>query len=81
MAGAFVPLNLSTAASGPPPGPGQAPVAAFRPARPSNSPLHSSGCEPGLGHPLVTVRKDGDRVVAIHIQCPCGQVIDLDCES
>jgi hypothetical protein len=31
------------------------------------------------GRPQVTVRRDGQRVSAIHIQCRCGQVIELAC--
>lgn len=42
--------------------------------------LHGSG---GAGHPegppTITVRKEGDRVAGIRIQCSCGQVIDLAC--
>jgi hypothetical protein len=30
--------------------------------------------------PLVTFRKEGDRVTQIHIECPCGQIVVLDCE-
>jgi hypothetical protein len=31
------------------------------------------------GQPLVRVIKEDDKVVRIHIECVCGQVIDLDC--
>ena len=30
--------------------------------------------------PLVTFKREGDRVTQIHIQCPCGQIVVLDCE-
>jgi len=29
--------------------------------------------------PVVTLKKDGDRVTQIHIQCACGQVVELEC--
>jgi hypothetical protein len=43
-----------------------APGAAPAPSRP--------GCEP-----RVSLQREGDRVTGIHIQCSCGQVIDLAC--
>jgi len=33
----------------------------------------------GLGEPRVTVQRDGQRVTHLHIQCTCGQTIDLAC--
>jgi hypothetical protein len=33
-----------------------------------------SHCEP-----RVTMQRDGEHVTSIHIQCSCGQVIDLAC--
>jgi len=29
--------------------------------------------------PKVTLHREGDRISAIHIQCSCGQIIDLTC--
>ncbi len=29
--------------------------------------------------PVVTLKKDGDRVTHIRIQCGCGEVIELEC--
>lgn len=29
--------------------------------------------------PRITLQRDGDRVSAIHVQCSCGQVIELAC--
>lgn len=50
---------------------------AFRPLETSAAaaprPFHAS-CEP-----RVSIQRDGDRVTSIHIQCGCGQVIDLAC--
>jgi len=30
--------------------------------------------------PLVTFKREGDRVTQIHVECPCGHVVVLDCE-
>ena len=35
---------------------------------------HAGNCEP-----QVSLQRDGNRVTGIHIQCSCGQVIDLSC--
>jgi hypothetical protein len=35
---------------------------------------HAAQCES-----KVTLQRDGDRVTGIHVQCSCGQVIDLAC--
>jgi hypothetical protein len=37
------------------------------------------GSTPAVCSPRVNVQRDGDRVTGIHIQCSCGQVIDLSC--
>lgn len=29
--------------------------------------------------PTVTLVREGDRVTRIRVQCPCGQVIELEC--
>lgn len=29
--------------------------------------------------PRVTLQKEADRVTGIHIECSCGQIIDLNC--
>lgn len=31
------------------------------------------------GEPKVTLQRDGNRVTGIHIQCACGQVMELSC--
>jgi hypothetical protein len=36
--------------------------------------LSKKGCEPYL-----SVQREGDRITSIHIQCSCGQTIDLTC--
>jgi len=35
---------------------------------------HAATCEP-----KVSLQRDGNRVTGIHIQCSCGQVIELSC--
>lgn len=61
-----------------------APPAPFRPLAtpaPSTPADHShppSGT--AAAAPVVTLRKEGDRVTGIRIQCSCGQVIDLACQ-
>ncbi len=44
-------------------------------ARPQQSPVAASP----LCEPRVTVQRDGTRVTHLHIQCTCGQTIDLAC--
>ncbi len=39
-----------------------------------------STCTGGNGQPLITLKKDGERVVQIRVQCTCGQVIELACD-
>ncbi len=43
----------------------------------------SVGTTPCAQHPatapVVTLRRDGDHVTHIRIQCPCGQLIELEC--
>ena len=44
-----------------------------------------SAQNPGAGQPaaqhrpVINVKRDGDRVRTIHIECCCGEIIDLDC--
>lgn len=33
----------------------------------------------GQCEPCVTLKRDGDRVSAIRIQCSCGQIVELAC--
>ena len=35
---------------------------------------------PARCEPAITLERNGDRVTAIHIQCSCGQSIDLVCD-
>jgi hypothetical protein len=29
--------------------------------------------------PVVTLKRNGDQVTHIHIQCACGEVVELEC--
>ena len=58
-------LSSANAASGSDPTkPGSAP-----------HPLHA----PGAAQPVVTLKREGDVVTGIRIQCACGQVLELAC--
>ena len=46
---------------------------------PPNLSLHNSHAAPSGAGPLVTLQREGDRVTGIRIECPCGQVIELEC--
>jgi len=39
-------------------------------------PVHSNSCR----EPVVTLQREGEKITSVHIECPCGQVIDLLCE-
>lgn len=51
----------------------QSVAAAAVPSMP-NPVAHAPACEP-----KVSLQRDGNRVTGIHIQCSCGQVIELAC--
>ncbi|MGO8674276.1 MAG: hypothetical protein ACLQVX_00245 [Limisphaerales bacterium] len=80
----FVPFSLSARAAAPaaaqtkldaePP-----PSRSFRPmasAAASTPQVLAAGAEP-----IVTLERDGSRITHIKIQCCCGHVIELACES
>ena len=85
----FIPLITSSLLAAPPDAfrarvlPQSPATAAFQAL---NSPT-SSSAQPGHAHPpassarppVVTLRREGDRVVGIHIECSCGQIIELAC--
>lgn len=49
---------------------------AFAPLHPSSfSPAPKAPC--AQTQPIVTPKRDGDRITGVLIQCNCGQVIDL----
>jgi hypothetical protein len=88
MAQPFTPITAPAArpggaAGGPAPG---APAPAPRPAAAAPfTPLQLSvaprGAEAGsaCGQPRVSVDREGERITGIRVECPCGQVIDLEC--
>jgi hypothetical protein len=42
----------------------------------------SSAASPALrncANPKVTLRRQGDMVTSIRVECPCGQVVELNC--
>lgn len=41
--------------------------------------VHSHAPDPTGRPPVVTLKREGDRVIGIHIECSCGQIIDLAC--
>ena len=34
---------------------------------------------PNCNKPVVTLKKDGQKITQIQIQCSCGQIVELDC--
>ncbi len=34
---------------------------------------------PGTKQPAITLKRDGDTVTSIRVQCGCGHVIELNC--
>jgi hypothetical protein len=47
---------------------------AFKSFEKASTATNKKGCEPHL-----SVQREGDRITSIHIQCSCGQTIDLTC--
>ena len=62
----FAPLEFRAA---PPAADGKAPNGATTPSR---SPQNCAA-------PKVTLQRQGDMVTSIRVECPCGQVIELNC--
>ena len=82
----FIPF----AQAGPPPGPelrmfrpkvlpGGNTAAAFKPLTPGTAPHSHHSTVTSGAQPLVTLKREGDLVTGIRIQCACGQVIELAC--
>jgi hypothetical protein len=42
----------------------------------SAAPAHGDSCR----EPVLTLQRDGDKIIGIRIECVCGQVINLSCE-
>ena len=81
MEGQFVPLFSKGAvlggssATSKPGSAGPQTPAGFRLLNQPNGP----GASDQAGKPQVTLRREGDRVTQIRVQCACGQVIELEC--
>jgi hypothetical protein len=81
MAAEFTPLiaslktTLAGTAAGPKPAPAFAPLAA---------PMDASRVAPVVQHAHgsvnIEVKKEGERISQIRVQCRCGEVIEIDCE-
>lgn len=94
MSGDFVPLMKKASADSSPsfrikvvPGAGE-PAAPFlpcpRPEASASSPggasaLGGAAASQAHGQPQITLEREGDRIVGIRVQCPCGQVTELTC--
>lgn len=61
--------------------PTEAPHAGSPP--PATSPPSFAAMAPHAGQnhgaPKITFQKDGERITQIRVQCPCGQIIELNC--
>lgn len=47
--------------------------------QPVSAAAAAAGGKPGTKEPQVTLEREGDRITRIKIQCPCGQVMELNC--
>lgn len=85
MASNFIPLQSVSPAAPKRPVP-SAPLAPSSAAKdhfsaPNFAPLCAAGTTAAdAGQPIITLKKEGDRVVQIRIQCLCGQIIELACD-
>jgi len=52
----------------------------FQPLAPSSSTPAAGSKQPCGPQPIITVKKDKDRVTRICVQCSCGQVVELECQ-
>jgi hypothetical protein len=49
-------------------------------ASPTTTPVSSSTTHTHTkSKPVVTLKRNGDQVTHIHIQCSCGEVVELEC--
>jgi hypothetical protein len=46
---------------------------------PASAAASVAGAKPCTKEPQVTLEREGDRITRIKIQCPCGQVMELNC--
>ncbi len=59
--------------------PGVSSVPAFKPLTQSSVPHIHIAAATVSAQPVVTLKREGDLVTGIRIQCACGQVIELAC--
>jgi len=61
--------------------PAGGPKTGFQPLTPASAtapaPIPQQPC---AAQPVITVKKDKDRVTRICVQCACGQVVELECQ-
>jgi hypothetical protein len=79
MSTAFVPLVARKAGSTAGAGASGAASPAFTPLRAHSPAACAETASPSAREPVVTLQKDGERVIGIRIECGCGQVIELAC--
>jgi hypothetical protein len=81
----FVPLSLSARAAAPAAAAQSKGAVEPRPSMPFRPLAAAAGSTPPVpaagGEPIVTLERDGSRITRITIQCCCGHVIELACES
>jgi len=85
MASNFIPLQSVTPASQKRPAPPVPSTPASATKDHAGAPGFTALCATGpaladTGQPVITLKKEGDRVVQIRVQCVCGQIIDLACD-
>jgi hypothetical protein len=82
MASNFVPLQPAAMVPAKP----EAAPTALKPAAPPPantgfSPFNGpASCSAGGAQPVITLKKEGDRITQIRVQCVCGQIIELACD-
>lgn len=81
MAADFTPLIASLKSSLAGTAAGPKPAAAFAPLA---APIDASRVAPAVQHAHgsvnIEVKKEGERISQIRVQCRCGEVIEIDCE-
>ena len=58
---------------------GAAGFSALVPGQPAALSPNPTGHAHANAKPVVTLKRNGDQVTHIHIQCACGEVVELEC--